>query len=533
MAPQSGMKRNTKKSVRGDVVTVLIHEKMLHCVLVVVLLLSVNCAVGCDPGNADDDTGLTDDDQSDDDTQQDDDSSQDDDDASPTPITSLADADATIEGVLTGSEVGHSVAILEDLNGDGYAEVLVGDASYGSTGEFTGSAYLFHGPVYGFVSTTEAVLTLNGEASLDAAGVSVCNSGDLNNDGMLDVLIGASGYDYGDQDTGAVYVVFLPRSGTMSLSEANVRITGESRGDHAGHAVAGGFDFNGDGLSDVLVGAPQNEENGSESGAAYLIYGPLQSDVELVDADLTIRGDEAHTRLGDSVASAGDVNGDGLNDIIVGATEIGGDTKKEGSVCLIHGGTERPEVLLSSCDAVLVGESVDDLAGFAVAGVGDVNADGFDDIVIGAIGNDAGGENSGAVYLVHGPLDGIVPLSLAQTRFVGGHSHSYAGFDVASAGDFNGDGYSDYIFGAYNAGLGGAESGAAYLKLGPTEGEVLLAYSNYVFTGARQYAYAGYAVSGGADINADGYSDVSVGAPAGNMHYQQITGAVHVVFGNE
>ncbi|MBI2339845.1 MAG: FG-GAP repeat protein [Deltaproteobacteria bacterium] len=195
-------------------------------------------------------------------------------------------------------------------------------------------------------------------------------------------------------------------SGTISLSSADAKLIGEAASDWAGYSVSGAGDVDGDGLGDILVGARGNDAGGaSDAGAAYLVLGPVSGTGSLSTASAKLTGETAYDNAGSSVASAGDANGDGLSDILVGARYNGTGSllaggSAVGAAYLVYGSVSGT-MSLSSADAKLTGEAASDYAG-SVSGAGDADGDGFSDILVGAYGEDAGGSSAGAAYLLYG-----------------------------------------------------------------------------------------------------------------------------------
>ena len=204
------------------------------------------------------------------------------------------------------------------------------------------------------------------------------------------------------------------------------------------------------------MGAYTNDENGANAGIAYLIYGPVLGDIDLATADARLLG-EAGDLAGHSVAGAGDVNGDGFDDLIVGAD---GHDGYRGAAYLIHGPVAG-DIDLAMASARFLGEASSD-AGWAVAAAGDINGDGLDDLLIGAKGLNG---HDGGAYLIFGPAAGDVDLANADVRFLGA-TGSQLGISVASAGDVDGDGRIDVLLGAWAHDGSATSSGAAYLMLG-------------------------------------------------------------------
>ncbi|MFT5679390.1 MAG: hypothetical protein ACI8RZ_000294, partial [Myxococcota bacterium] len=170
------------------------------------------------------------------------------------------------------------------------------------------------------------------EAGGDLVGTSLAAVGDLNGDGLADVLIGAPGHDGSGDEAGAVYLLLGPATGSHDLSEAHARLDGEGVEDFAGRAVAGVGDMDGDGNPDLAVGAPGVDLGGSEAGAAYLLLGPVTGAWSLSDADAVTYGTADDAGLGGALSGGVDLTGDGRDDVLIGAPGAG-----SGSVSLISG----------------------------------------------------------------------------------------------------------------------------------------------------------------------------------------------------
>ncbi len=236
---------------------------------------------------------------------------------------------------------------------------------------------------------------LTGEASTDYAGWALASAGDTNADGTDDLLIGAHKNDASGEDAGAAYLVLGPVSGNHDLGDVGIKLTGEEAGDYAGYAVASAGDVDEDGSDDLLIGAPHNATNGADAGAAYLLLGPLSSSLDLSSAAAIFLGEEGDT-AGWAVSSAGDINGDNLDDLIIGAP-----SSNSGTVYVVTEATIGTH-MLSASTAVLSGASVGSRAGAAVAGGGDINGDGLADLLVGAHSDSSGGTQAGAAYLLLG-----------------------------------------------------------------------------------------------------------------------------------
>jgi hypothetical protein len=400
----------------------------------------------------------------------------------------------TLVGAVPGETFGCSVASAGDVNGDTYADVIVGAYQSGTAVNPSGRAYIYFGGPH---ADDRPDVTLSGEAAGDAFGVSVASAGDVNRDGFADVIVGAYENDAKGANAGRAYVYF---GGPTMDDKPDLVLTGEAAGDAFGYAVAGAGDVNHDGFADVVVGAYENSARGAGAGRAYVYYGGARPDA-LPDAILN--GEAAGDRFGISVAGAGDVNGDGFADIIVGAYQNDAGGVDAGRACVYFGGP-RP---MERANVVLTGAAPGDAFGFAVSGAGDVNKDGFDDMIVGAYHNGAGGKDAGRAYVYSGGKS-IEPTPSAV--FTGEAPGDAFGYAVASAGDANGDGYADIVVGAYGNDAGGSAAGRAYVFLGGATPDPV---ADWLLTGDQTLDNLGLAVSGAGDVDGDGFADVVIGAP--------------------
>ena len=414
----------------------------------------------------------------------------------------LSLADAKLLGEAANDNAGYSVSSAGDVNADGYGDVLIGAYYEDAGGTDAGAIYLKLGPFTGISNLSAADAKFIGTADYDYAGRAT-SAGDVNDDGYDDILVGASG----DNPAGAAYIIHGPASGTSSLSAADAKLTGESTSDHAGTGIAPGGDINGDGYADVIVGAAYEDSGGSSAGAVYLVFGPITRSKGLSAADAKLIGESSDDRAG-LFNSAADTNGDGFDDVLVGAFKDDSGGSDAGAVYLVLGPTTG-NMDLSSSDAKLIGERGGDYAGYAVSTAGDVNADGYEDIAVGAF---FAGHASGTTYVVLGPVSGNLSLADADAIIAGESSYDDSGNSLAGIGDMDGDGNADLLIGSPGECSGGTDAGAAYIVLGPMSGSFDLSSADAKFIGEYDYDEAGERVSSAGDVDADGTPDLLVGA---------------------
>ncbi|MDZ7333716.1 MAG: FG-GAP-like repeat-containing protein [candidate division KSB1 bacterium] len=300
-----------------------------------------------------------------------------------------------------------------------------------------------------------------GSHAYDHVGQAVAMLGDINGDGFDDFLIGAPLNDDGSEESGKAYLFLGKASGWRRGADieaaANASFICQYYKAWAGYTVSSAGDMNGDGMADFLIGAPFLDRWG---GRVYLFFGRKKADwganFDIDHADVIFQGENYGDKAGWSVASAGDVNGDGLSDILIGAYGNDHQAAQAGKVYLILGRKSNWQriVQLNEAEASWYGERIDDQAGWSAASVPDLNYDGCDEILIGAWHNDQIGDNCGKAYLIYGKPSGWqTDQSLAGVTdyFVGEYDGDYAGYCV-TGNDANGDGLGDiWISAAYNS----------------------------------------------------------------------------------
>ena len=377
----------------------------------------------------------------------------------------LVNADAKIVGEAVEDYLGRGVNGVGDVNDDGFDDVIAIAFLSDRGAPDAGAAYVFHGPLSGSLPAAGADLTLLAEG----AGDQLADAeylGDTDGDGVADLLVAAQFNDTAGVNAGTAYIVLSPATGEIDLGDSAIRIDGGDLGEEFGSALGSG-DFNGDGLADVLMGARFSDTSAADAGAVYLFEGPLTVDLTVTEADASFLGAAAGDQLGNfaSVASGGDLDGDGSTDIVLGASENAGGGFKRGAVYVHFGPTHSVGQSVTEAGSILNGELNSDKTGDSIDGLGDFDGDGFDDLIVGSGFADAGTVNGGAAYLLLGPLaPGTSSLVDANARYTAEADNDRV--RVQSAGDVNADGRADLFVGAQNNSVVGNQAGAVYLFLG-------------------------------------------------------------------
>ncbi|HEX6428066.1 MAG TPA: integrin alpha, partial [Niastella sp.] len=404
-----------------------------------------------------------------------------------------------VESNQVSAYMGRSVASAGDVNSDGYSDVIVGANQYDNGQTNEGAAFVYHGSATG-INPTAAVMVESNQADA-RLGASVASAGDVNSDGYSDVIVGANQYDNGQATEGAAFIYHGSAAGinatAITMMECN------QAGARMGVSVACAGDVNGDGYSDVIVGANLYDNGQTDEGAAFVYHGSARG----INANTTalVESNQVNAYLGCSVASAGDVNGDGYSDVIVGASLYDNGQTDEGAAFVYHGSATG---ISTAAAAVVESNLVNAQMGRSVSGAGDVNGDGYSDVIVGAHLFYNGVADEGAVFVYHGSATGI--NTTAVTTIESNQGGAYLGYSVASAGDVNGDGYSDVIVGAYLYDNNEVDEGAAFIYHGSATGISTTAASRVESN--QYYAHMGYSVASAGDVNGDGYSDVIAGA---------------------
>lgn len=387
-----------------------------------------------------------------------------------------------------------------DFNGDGRTDLISSEPAYSAN---EGRITVFGGLAPGGTFAYTTLMTALGTSAAEMAGWSVACAGDVNGDGFADMLVGAPKADVGGlDDSGRAYLYLGGAS--LAGSQPALTLDGTQLGGNFGFCVAAAGDVNGDGFGDFLVGEPYFDGAQVDAGRVHLVYGHSTepSPVAWTREESSV----SPSRLGASVTWVGDVNGDGYDDVAAGSPDWSGGQSGEGRVQVFAGGpTGLGASPLSSVESNVQNAHL----GFSIAGVGDLDGDGYGDLAAGAVDYTNGQTAEGAVFVYRGSSSGLIttPAWILESNVAFVHF----GERVAHAGDLNNDGFSDFAVGCPSCSASEPDEGTVTVYYGSPFGPLYI--TPQVLRGGYSGSNFGSGLAGGLRLNADGYDDLVVGAP--------------------
>ena len=382
----------------------------------------------------------------------------------------------------------------------------------------------------GTVSFTESRVSSSGGYRYDSYGGALVAAGDVNGDGFDDLAVSAYQDDDQGNASGAVYLYYGSLSGVQASTEQKVSASDGSVDDNFGRWMAGVGDLDGDGFTDLVAGSYGADEATSEAGAAYVYLGSSTGLAESSEQKVMASDAGFWDRFGGGVGGGGDIDGDGHDDFVVAAYDDDDRGSGSGSIYVFYGSTTGVDLgredKLTTSD-VSVGANL----GQGVAIAGDIDGDGHADIVAGAPGDDDHGSYAGAAYVFLGAASGIGAGTEQKITPVGADSEDRFGLALSAAGDVDGDGFGDLVFGTRFAADLGGETGAAYVFYGSSTGVAVAREQRFLASDTAASDELGYAVAGGQDLDLDGFDDIIVTA---QDHTDSVAeaGAAYVYFGS-
>ncbi|MCB9761452.1 MAG: FG-GAP repeat protein [Alphaproteobacteria bacterium] len=430
----------------------------------------------------------------------------------------LDDADAVLRG--EGGSFSFSIASAGDVNADGVGDVVVGAPHLAYTSAQQGAAFLFYGPISGEVQAADADARIDGTAYEPELATDVLGPGDLNGDGYDDLVVSALHSRLtlnGGDVAGSVYVFHGPLSGVLGQGDADVELRLTTEHDHFGYFLGSG-DLNGDGAVDLVGSAPWTASLGGE--ALGVFYGPFPAASTERQADLILRNNRTESLPGIAIA-VGDLDGDGQDDLATGVLSDAG----TGGVEIVYGPLPTGQLDITAAD-VSVFSAVPDVLGHAVVIAGDMDGDGYNDLAAGAHRSATNGRASGGAWVLPGPLTASGEVSaLASGVVLGEASDDNAGEYLAAGGDTDGDGLSDLVVSARWADTTVVDGGRVYLVHGPVSGAASLGDASLILSGEVASATAGLDVALG-DLDGDPWPELLIGSLG-----EDGAGAVHIFNG--
>jgi hypothetical protein len=382
----------------------------------------------------------------------------------------------------------------------------------------------------GIIPSDHAAQSVVGWQPFERIGTVAESAGDVNGDGLDDLLIAVPNSSEYRHEAGAIYMFTSPLDSTQTIEEADGIFLGSDIEEHAGDSITQVGDIDGDGNSDMAIGIPHESSMGRHSGAVSIVRGPATGAMDLQDAAYRFVGESAGFFTGSDVASVGDTDGDGIAEVAIGANGATLEGVSVGAVYLVQPAGEGTFNLLAEATAKVVGSHPGELNRMDLQPGGDFNGDGYEDLLVGAPHMQPSGmtEPTGGAYVVYGPLPENGSVTVGSAVFQGDTANGYAGFSVASLTDA--DGVPSIAIGCYNCSGPASTSGAVFLFQGATEGHYSLSDADVTITGEAYQDFAGYSIANAGDVNGDSVPDLLIGAK-GNDFGTATTGAAYLLYG--
>lgn len=426
-------------------------------------------------------------------------------------------ADTIFQGAASGDHFGDGVTGGGDVNGDGSPDLLINRR--GSASGSRAAIHLFHSPTSGLVNAGAANATLHAAVDADGLGIGMASIGDMDGDGYGDFAVGAPFAPQnatGEEPAWAVYVFTGPMTGDASVTTAEAWFPAPETTDLSGWRLGSPGDLTGDGVVDLLVASPAASVSpGDQAGKVYLVEGRFSREEDLTSAPAIFTGEMAGSMVGMGAAgTAGDVDGDGLEDILISSPAVPYGGNADTGAAYVVTSSAAGSIDLRYADVRIYGLTSGDKFGASAAHAGDVNGDGYADVVVGATDSDLGASNAGAAFLFHGGPSWSGPMDAGDADFIllGAQVDGETGVAVTAVGDLDGDGNGDFAV-SDPLGVDAANLGIVAVSYGPVAGNTDIEDADLVIVSDDSATNMGKAIAGPGDTNGDGLGEVLIGAP--------------------
>ena len=431
--------------------------------------------------------------------------------------TAVDVADTIFQGASSDDRFGVALTGAGDVDADGAVDILIARA--GSPGGNKAAVHLFRSPTSGLVNAGAADATLHSVVSGDGLGIGMTALGDMDGDGYGDFAVGAPfapANAVGEESDWAVYVFSGPMTGDAAVTTAEAWFAAQDIGDLTGWRLGSPGDVTGDGVVDLLIASPSAHVSpGDAAGKVWLMEGPWRREEALSDAVAVFTGELAGSRAGAGAATtAGDVDGDGREDMLMSSPDVAssGGVAGQGAAYVVTSAVSG-QIDLRYADARIYGLTGGDRFGASATHAGDVNGDGYADILVGAPDSDLGASDAGAAYLFHGGSDLSGPLDAGDADFIllGARANGETGIAVSAVGDMDGDGKDDFAV-SDPVGVDSAGLGVVAVTYGPAVGNTDIEDADLVLVADDANINMGGSIAHPGDTDDDGLGELLIGA---------------------